>query len=49
MRGTLPLTVFGLLQALAVGPAGAHSGGLDGNGCHYESATGRYHCHRERA
>ena len=47
MRRTLPLTVFGLLQALTVGPAGAHQGGLDANGCHYETTTGRYHCHRE--
>ena len=25
----------------------AHPGGLDTNGCHYDTATGRYHCHRE--
>jgi len=47
MRRTLPLTVFGLLLALTVGPAGAHSGALDGNGCHYETASGRYHCHKD--
>ena len=33
-----------LLQALR---ADAHPGALDGNGCHYDSSTGRYHCHRK--
>lgn len=27
-------------------PAGAHGGGLDRHGCHNETATGGYHCHR---
>ena len=27
-------------------PAGAHSGGLDRNGCHTNRKTGDYHCHR---
>jgi hypothetical protein len=27
-------------------PAGAHPGKLDGNGCHYDSSDGSYHCHR---
>ena len=26
--------------------AQAHPGGLDTNGCHYQTDTGRYHCHR---
>ncbi|MDE0332687.1 MAG: YHYH domain-containing protein [Nitrospinae bacterium] len=26
--------------------AGAHGGGLDSSGCHRETATGGYHCHR---
>ena len=26
--------------------AGAHGGGLDRYGCHNETATGGYHCHR---
>jgi hypothetical protein len=41
------LAATGLLQMLAIGPALAHPGKLDGNGCHYETATGRYHCHKE--
>lgn len=27
----------------------AHSGGLDANGCHNQSSTGQYHCHRAQA
>jgi hypothetical protein len=27
--------------------ADAHPGALDGNGCHYDSSTGLYHCHRK--
>lgn len=44
-----PLRILGfvaLLSAPFVGTAQAHNGKLDGNGCHYETATGRYHCHR---
>ena len=26
--------------------AGAHGGGLNSSGCHNETATGGYHCHR---
>ena len=37
----------GFLLALSMGPADAHPGKLDGNGCHYEAATGDYHCHKE--
>jgi hypothetical protein len=33
-----------LLPALR---ADAHPGALDGNGCHYDTSTGRYHCHRK--
>jgi len=36
-----------LLLAFSAGPAGAHPGKLDANGCHYETATGEYHCHKE--
>jgi hypothetical protein len=32
------------LQAALVGVTGAHPGALDGNGCHYETASGQYHC-----
>jgi hypothetical protein len=44
-----PLRISGILSvfaALASGTAHAHSGKLDGNGCHCEAATGLYHCHR---
>ena len=34
------------LAALSIGSAQAHNGKLDANGCHYETATGQYHCHR---
>lgn len=27
---------------------GAHGGGLNSEGCHRETATGGYHCHREK-
>jgi hypothetical protein len=47
MRRILTLTSFALSLALAAGTASAHNGKLDGNGCHYESATGEYHCHKE--
>jgi len=40
--------VSALLLALPAGAAFAHSGGLDGNGCHYEGSAGRrYHCHQD--
>ena len=45
MRRILTLTAIVLAQS--VGPAHAHNGKLDANGCHYESATGEYHCHKE--
>jgi len=47
MRRILTLTSFALSLALAAGTASAHNGKLDANGCHYESATGEYHCHKE--
>ena len=47
MRRIQTLTLFALPLALAIGPADAHPGKLDANGCHYESATGDYHCHKE--
>lgn len=30
----------------SLSPVFAHGGGLDDRGCHNESATGEYHCHR---
>jgi hypothetical protein len=47
MRRILSLTALTLALALVAGAAGAHNGKLDANGCHYESATGEYHCHKE--
>ena len=34
------------LAALPLSQALAHGGGLDRHGCHRETATGGYHCHR---
>ena len=39
------LGFFSLLQMFAAGAVSAHSGALDGNGCHYEKSTGRHRCH----
>ena len=47
MRRVFHLLVFALLPVLLPGLAGAHPGALDGNGCHYETASGRYHCHKD--
>ena len=47
MRRILTLTATAASLALAAGTAPAHNGKLDANGCHYESATGEYHCHKE--
>ena len=43
-----PILVSSLLTvAIAAAlPAAASTGGLDKNGCHYDSGTGQYHCHR---
>jgi hypothetical protein len=40
------LAAAALLPLLAMSSANAHPGKLDGNGCHYETATGEYHCHK---
>jgi hypothetical protein len=47
MRRSLYFSIFALFQALAFGRADAHSGSTDGNGCHYEASSGRYHCHKD--
>jgi len=47
MRRILTLTAITLTLALSAGVACAHNGKLDANGCHYASATGEYHCHKE--
>ena len=36
------------LLALPLQQALAHGGGLDRHGCHRETATGGYHCHRNK-
>jgi hypothetical protein len=45
----LPIPAGLLLWAAlaAPGAALAHPGKLDRNGCHYDTATGQYHCHRQ--
>ena len=35
-----------LLSIVCSGPAGAHGGGLNSDGCHNELKKGNYHCHR---
>lgn len=35
-----------LLASVSIQQAAAHGGGLDRHGCHHETATGGYHCHR---
>jgi hypothetical protein len=47
MRRFRILGSLALLPALFADAAGAHSGKLAANGCHYESITGEYHCHQE--
>jgi hypothetical protein len=46
MKATNPGWGLALLWLLTTMPVSAHPGALDGNGCHYDTATGRYHCHR---
>ena len=43
----IPAALFLLFCAGLALDASAHPGGLDTNGCHYDTATGRYHCHRD--
>ena len=47
MRNTIVLgfAVTGCLIGLPL-VAGAHGGGLDANGCHQNSKTGMYECHK---
>lgn len=49
--GATAIAVAGLLAAFGfgAGPADAHPGGLDANGCHHNRRTGDYHCHRAGA
>ncbi len=47
MRCIPGFAFLALLLTLAAGRADAHSGKLDANGCHYQAASGDYHCHKE--
>jgi hypothetical protein len=42
-----PPLLPGLVLFRSLPAAWAHSGALDGNGCHYGTSDGRYHCHRQ--
>lgn len=48
MKSVLFLVACGALAAFA-GPAWAHSGGLNAEGCHNDRKNGGYHCHRAPA
>lgn len=48
MKTGLCLVACGALAAFA-GPAWAHSGGLNAEGCHNDRKNGGYHCHRAPA
>ena len=43
------LLTVAVLVPTATSMVFAHSGGLDGNGCHTNRKTGDYHCHRSSA
>ena len=46
-RMPIPAAALVMLWFAGIAPVGAHSGGLDTNGCHYETAAPCYHCHRD--
>src|SRR5262249_47806229 len=48
MKAQVALAALLLLSTvvLTTGPVLAHSGGLDGYGCHHDRKHGGYHCHR---
>lgn len=47
MRNRISAYIVALCLVFPVMPtAWAHGGGLDSRGCHRETATGGYHCHR---
>ncbi len=41
-------TAVAFALAVMTGTAFAHSGGTDAMGCHTNTATGDYHCHKPR-
>lgn len=46
MKAILTAGALVLAASLAPGPARAHGGGLNAEGCHNQRSTGSYHCHR---
>jgi endonuclease YncB( thermonuclease family) len=49
MRICTAQAAIAILATCLFGVAFGHPGGVDKNGCHYDSKTGRRHCHPERA
>ena len=47
MRQIKTMLVGAAFALLAGNGAQATPGALDANGCHYDRANGRYHCHQE--
>ena len=48
MRRLTILLIAAAFILLPLQDALAHGGGLNSQGCHNETATGGYHCHRDR-
>lgn len=46
---TMVAGLAAVLWAGMAGPAGAHGGGLNAEGCHNDRKNGGYHCHRAPA
>ena len=42
----MPVRLFIFISIVCSGPAGAHGGGLNSDGCHKDLKKGQYHCHR---
>lgn len=43
------LSAFAMAGGILAGPAAAHPGGLNAEGCHNDRKNGGYHCHRGSA
>lgn len=48
MQRLITILLVVVLFTFLVTDALAHGGGLDRHGCHHETATGGYHCHRDQ-
>jgi hypothetical protein len=46
MRFYTAMAMLLAIAATGIGSALAHPGGLDANGCHYDTSNRKYHCHR---